>query len=169
MSFGKSNTANKFWPHGAGLGALALAFPALHAEPLRAQTDACALLKVQDVAPLLGGAPTPTATPEGQGCTWVGARPDHKLAVLTYKNRGVPGEAAYSGARHSAQSLEGSKVADESGIGDQAFSGQVSFGAIFVVLKQGRLLQLQYWSGGQGTSEDVAALRPLVKEAVAAF
>jgi hypothetical protein len=45
----------------------------------------------------------------------------------------------------------------------------VSFGAVFVVLKKGRLLQLQYWTGSQGTSQDVAALRPVVQKAVAAF
>ena len=65
--------------------------------------------------------------------------------------------------------MDDAKVSDETGVGDRAFSGQVSFGAIFVVLKQGRLLQLQYWTGNQGTGEDVAALRPLVKKAVAAF
>jgi hypothetical protein len=40
---------------------------------------------------------------------------------------------------------------------------------VFVVLKRGRLLQLQYWTGGKGTSQDVAALRPIVRKAVAAF
>ena len=37
----------------------------------------------------------------------------------------------------------------------------ISFGAVFVVLKQGRLLQLQYWTGKQGTAQDVAALQSL--------
>ena len=73
------------------------------------------------------------------------------------------------GARQGAQAQEGAKVSDETGIGDKAFSSQVSFGAVFMVLKQGRMLQLQYWTGGKGTSQDVAALRPLVKKAVAAF
>jgi hypothetical protein len=141
----------------------------LHAQPLGAQTDACALLKAQDVAPLLGGAPTHTTTPEGQTCTWIGARPDHKLVVLTYKNRGVPGEAAYSGARKGAESGGDTKISDESGLGDQAFSAQVTFGAVFMVLKQGRLLQLQYWTGSPGTTQDVAALKPLAQTAVAAF
>jgi hypothetical protein len=65
--------------------------------------------------------------------------------------------------------MDGAKVSDETGIGDRAFSGEVSFGAIFVVLKQGRLLQLQYWTGSQGTSQDVAALRSVAQKAVAAF
>jgi hypothetical protein len=152
------------------LGAVALAVLMLQPGPLSAQTDACALLKAGDVAPLLGGTPTQTATPEGGACTWIGATAGHKLIVLTYKNMaGVPGEGAFMGARMGAQASEDAKVSDETGIGDKAFSGQVSFGAIFVVLKQGRLLQLQYWTGSQGTSQDVAALRPVVLKAVAAF
>ena len=162
-----SHTAEIVWRRAFILGALAVLM--LHPEPLPAQTDACALLKADDVAPLLGGTPTHTATPEGQACTWIGANAERKLIVLSYKNRGVPGEAAFMGARKSAQADEDTKVSDEPGIGDRAFSGQVSFGAVFVVLKQGRLLQLQYWTGSQGTSQDVAALRPVVQRAVAAF
>jgi hypothetical protein len=169
MNLMKSHTAEIVWRLAFILGALALAVLMLHPEPLLAQTDACALLKADDVAPLLGGTPTHTATPEGQACTWIGASADRKLIVLTYKNMGVPGEAAFMGARKGAQAGENAKVSDETGIGDRAFSGQVSFGALFVVLKQGRLLQLQYWTGGQGTSQDVAALRPVVQKAVAAF
>lgn len=151
------------------LGAIALAFLMLHPEPLPAQTDACALLKADEVAPLLGGTPTHTATPEGQACTWIGAVAGRKLVVLTYKNVGVPGDAAFMGARKGAEASENAKVSDETGIGDRAFSGQVSFGAVFVVLKQGRVLQLQYWTGSQGTTQDVAALRPVVQKAAAAF
>lgn len=164
-----SRTAEIVWPRVFILGALALAVLMLHPEPLPALTDACALLKASDVAPLLGGTPTHTATPEGQACTWIGANAGRKLVVLTYKKGGVPGEAAFMGARKGAQADEDAKVSDEAGIGDQAFSGQVSFGAVFVVLKQGRLLQVQYWTGSQGTSQDVAALRPIVQKAVAAF
>jgi hypothetical protein len=157
-------------PRAAILGAFALIVLILHSGPLPAQTDSCGLLKADDVAPLLGGAPTHKASPEGQACTWTGANAGHKLIVMTYKNRlGVPGEAAFMGARNSAQAMDDAKVSDETGIGDRAFSGEVSFGAIFVVLKQDRLLQLQYWTGSQGTNQDVAALRSVVKKAVAAF
>ncbi len=151
------------------LGALALAVLMLRPQPLPAQTDACALLKAGDVAALLGGTPTSKASPEGRACTWTGAVAERKLLVLTYKNSGVPGEAAFMGAHRGAQAGENAKVSDEAGLGDRAFSVQASFGAVFVVLKQGRLLQLQYWTGGQGTSQDVAALRPIVQKAVAAF
>ena len=133
------------------LGALVLVVLILYSGPLSAQTDACALLKANDVAPLLGGTPTHTAGPEGQVCTWIGANGGQKLIVLAYKNRpGVPSEAAFMGARNGAQGMDDAKVSDEIGLGDRAFSGEVSFGAIFVVLKQGRLLQLQYWNGKPG-------------------
>jgi len=169
MNLMNSHTAEIVWRRAFILGALVLAVLMLLPEPLPAQTDACALLKADDVASLLGGTPTHTARPAGQVCTWIGANAGRKLVVLTYKNTGVPGEAAFMGARKGAEAGENAKVSDETGIGDRAFSGQVSFGAVFVVLKQGRLLQLQYWTGSQGTSQDVAALRPVVQKAVAAF
>jgi hypothetical protein len=53
-----SHTAEIVWPRAFILGALALAVLMLHSELLPAQTDACALLKANDVASLLGGTPT---------------------------------------------------------------------------------------------------------------
>ena len=150
------------------LGVLTLAAWLLAPGPLAAKTDACALLKAADVAPLLGGTPTNTTTPEKMTCTWTGSNAKRKLLILTYKEM-VPGNVMFMGARQGAQGQEGAKVSDESGIGDKAFSVQESFGVVFMVLKQGRVLQLQYWTGGQGTSQDVAALKPVVKKAVAAF
>jgi hypothetical protein len=150
------------------LGVLALAVWMLAPRPLQAKTDACALLKAADVAPLLGGTPTNTSTPEGMTCTWTGSSAKHKLILLTYKEM-VPGNVMFMGARQGAGAGGTAKVSDETGIGDKAFSVQESFGAVFMVLKQGRVLQLQYWTGGQGTSQDVAALRAVVKKAVAAF
>lgn len=150
------------------LGILTLMVWMLVPGQLAAKTDACALLKASDVAPLLGGSPTNTTTPEKMTCTWTGSNAKRKLLILTYKEM-VPGNVMFMGARQGAQSQEGAKVSDENGIGDQAFSSQVSFGAVFMVLKQGRVLQVQYWTGGQGTSQDVAALRAVVKKAVAAF
>jgi hypothetical protein len=150
------------------LGVLILAVWMSAPGQLAAKTDACALLKAADVAPLLGGTPTNTTTPKGMTCTWTGSNAKRKLLILTYEER-VPGGVMFMGARQGAQSQDGAKVSDEPGIGDKAFSVQESFGAVFIVLKQGRMLQLQYWTGGPGTSQDVAALRTVVKKAVAAF
>jgi hypothetical protein len=157
------------WPRVFILGALALVVLMPHPEPLPASTDACGLLKAVDVAPLLGGTPANTPSPEGMVCTWKGADAKRKLLLITYKNKGVPGEFAFMGARQSAQADEGAKLSDETGIGDKAFSVQTSFGGVFIALKQGRMIQLQYWTGAPGTTQDIAALRPVVKKAVAAF
>jgi len=98
-----------------------------------------------------------------------GADPQRKLAVFTYKNAGVPGEMAYMGASKGAESDTGSNVTDENDIGDKAFSGTPSFGAMFVMLKGGRVLQLQFWTGARGTAKDRDALRVIARKAAAAF
>ena len=134
--------------------------------PLSAQADGCALVKAADVAVLLGG--TPAATP-GAGCVWKLPGSNRKLMVITYKNARVPGEMAYTGARKGAERDADSKVIDENGIGDKAFSITPSFGAAFVMLKGGRMLQLQFWTGAQGTAKDRDALRVVARKAIAAF
>lgn len=164
----RSRTASARYP-GVVLLSLLLLSSTLTPHAALAQGGACALLKSADVAPLVGGAPSSKPSSTGQGCSWSGAKPKHKVVVLTYKNQGVPPEMAYMGARRSAEAGGEAKLSDETGIGDKAFSGQVSFGALFVVLKKGRVLQLQYWTGSRGTSQDVDALRPVVRKAVAAF
>ena len=169
-NFMNSHNAKRIRPRVLILGAVVIALAMLHPGTLAAKTDACALLKAADVAPLLGGTPTNTTTPEKMTCTWTGSSAKHKLIIFTYKEM-VPGSVMFMGARQGAQAQanEGAKVNDETGIGDKAFSTQVSFGVVFMVLKQGRVLQLQYWTGTQGTAQDVDALRPVVKKAVAAF
>ncbi len=149
----------------------ALMLPALALTPraLLAQGNACALVKAADAAALLGASPTQKPTPGGMGCTWSSAKGPRRIAVLIYKNQGVPPEMAYMGARRGAEAGDDAKISDETGLGDKAFSGQVSFGVTFVVLKHGRVIQLQYWTGGHGGPKDVAAFRPVVQKAVAAF
>ena len=161
-------TAKIVWRRALLLSTLAISVLMVLAEPLLA-IDAGALLKPENVAPLLGGTPSFTSTPQGMTCTWTGAKAKRKLLVLTYKNSRVPGEFAFMGAQKNAQGKGNNKFSNEAGIGDKAFSVQESFGVVFMVLKNGRLLQLQYWTGGEGTSQDVAELRPVVKKAVAAF
>lgn len=152
------------------LAAFALSTLALVPRPAPAATNASTLLKAAEVAPLVGGSPACKSSPNGTGCTWTGARPRHKVLVLTYPAmKGVPPETIFMGARQQAAAGGDAKPADEAGIGERAFSVQTSFGAVFMTLKQGRLLQLQYHTGVQGTSADVAALRPIMRKAAAAF
>ncbi len=138
------------------------------APPLAAQVDACGLVKASDVAVLLGGAATPTPAPKGTTCAWKTTDPKRRLAVLTYSNR-APGEIIFGGARKGAEADAESKIADESGIGDKAFSITPSFGAVFVMMKSGRVLQLQFVTGSRGTATDRSALRVVARKAVAAF
>jgi hypothetical protein len=130
---------------------------------------ACSLLKAGDVAPLVGAAPVNKPSSTGVACSWSGAKPKHKVIVMTYKNVGAPADVAFMGARRGAETGGDAKVSDEARVGDKAFSVQASFGAAFVVLKHGKMVQLQYWTGAQGTAQDVDALRPVVRKAVAAF
>ena len=151
------------------LAAVALSALALRPLPLFAATNACSLVKAADVTALFGGAATQKPTPGGTSCSWIGADGKHKLAVLEYRNRpGVPADMMYMGARKNAEGEDG-KATDEAGIGDRAFSLPVSFGVVFISMKAGRVIQLQYYTGGHGTAKDVAALRPIVRKAVAAF
>ena len=138
----------------------------LRSQPLSAQADKCGFVKAADVAALLGGPATP-AKP-GSSCAWKVAGSNRKLMVLVYSNQ-IPGAMAFTGARQQAGGDGDTKVKDETGIGDKAFSLTASFGASFIMLKQGRMLQTQFWTGGQGTEKDRDGLRVLARKVVAAF
>lgn len=126
-----------------------------------AQAKGCDLLKPADLTPLLGATITPKAA--GASCSWNGG--GKKVLALVYK---TAGGMMYDHARE-ASAKENKSTADQSGIGDKAFTSIESFGAVIVMLKQGRVLQLQYHTGGAATQEDVEALKALAKKAVAAF
>ena len=142
----------------AGLGA--------GGQPLWAQATPCTFVKAADVALLLGE--TPIATPPGNSCAWKVAGSKRRLLVLTYSNR-MPGEMLYNGAHQSAEKEPESKFMDEAGIGDKAFSMTVPFGAMFMMMKGGRVLQLQFHTYAQGTEKDRDALRLVARKAIAAF
>ena len=127
--------------------------------------DACALLKPADLTTLLGG--TPIATNNRGNCSWTASGSTKKLLVLKYKIAGPGAEMAFAGMRKNI--AKGDKVTDEAGFGDKAFASQASFGVVMMIIKQGRLLQLQYHTGAAGTAKDLNALRPIAKKAVAAF
>jgi hypothetical protein len=149
------------------LGGLVLGPLLFSAQPLRIQSDGCELLKAADLTALLGGAPI--ATPNGGGCSWTAAGSPKKLLSVKLKASGPAAASAFLGARRAAARGGKGTVTDEVGIGDKAFSSLESFGVVMVMLKQGRLLQLQYWTGAAGTAQDLAALRPVAKKASAAF
>ena len=154
------------------VGSLVLGQLLFSAQPLRAQANACALLKPADLTTLLGG--TPIAKPTGSGCGWTAPGRSKKLiaAIITVKLPGVTTEMAYQGAREEAG--KEFAVTDEPGMGEKAFSSLQSFGVVMFILKRGRMLQLQYWTDTkgmdtQGTAKDLAVLRPVAKKAIAAL
>jgi hypothetical protein len=149
------------------LGGLVAASLLLATQPLRAQADACSMLKPAEVTALLGG--TASSTPKPNACIWKAGDEGKKLTVNKLKATGTSAEMAFMGARQGASHGGKTPVTDEPGLGDKAFSSLTSFGVALVVLKQGRVLQMAYYTGGEGTAKDQEALRPVAKQAVAAF
>ncbi len=130
-------------------------------------SDACALLKPGDVTALLGG--TPTASSNVTACRWTSTGSNKKLIVAKI-NMKTPGkiDMAYAGARQNAAQV--GKVSDESGLGDKAFSVVGKSGFIsLMIIKQGRMLQLQYMTEQSGSAKDLGALRTVAKKAVESF
>lgn len=154
------------WVVIALMSTLALTAAPAVAPTLRAQASTCTLLKDADVVPLLG--PAPTRKDLTGNCTWKSADGKRKIYILKYRFSGPPAKAAFPRMKQAAAS-GGEKVISESGAGDDAFSSLTSFGVAYVLIKGGRLLQVQYWLGQKGTAADVAALRPLAKKAAAAY
>ena len=147
-------------------GGLALGLLLFSTQPLRAESDGCALLQPADLTTLLGG--TSIAKPNAGGCIWTASGNTRKLVALKYRATGPAAEMAFAGARGNA-GKDGTVITDESGLGDKAFASLPSFGVALVMLKKGRLLQLQYLTGAAGTAKDLEALRPVAKKAIAAF
>jgi hypothetical protein len=142
-----------------------LALLLFSAQPLHAQADACGMLKPAELTALLG--PSPTPTPHPNSCLWKGADGTHKLSLAKMKATGARAEMAFMGAHQNAGGS--GTVSDEAGLGAKAFATLTSIGVALTVLKQGRLMQMQYYTGGQGTPKDLDTLRPVAKKAVAAF
>jgi hypothetical protein len=92
-----------------------------------------------------------------------------KLTVAAMKATGPAAEMAFTGARQGAAKGGAGTVIDLAGTGDKAFASLESFGVAVVVLKGGRVLQMQFWAGAAGTPKDVEAVRPVAKKAAAAF
>lgn len=161
-----AHRAARSWVVVALTSTLALTAALAVAPALGAQASTCTLLKDADVVPLLG--PTPTRTELTGNCTWKSADGKRKIYILKYKFSGPPAKAAFPRMKTAAAS-GGAKVISESGAGDDAFSSLTSFGVAYVVIKGGRLLQVQYWPGQKGTAADAAAMRPLAKKAAAAY
>jgi len=141
----------------------ASAFSSTVATPV---AEACALLKAADLKPLFGR--KPVAKGNESSCLWTASGSKKNLTVVTYKKIvGAPTDIGFESALRSA--VKRGQVNNEHGLGDKAFASIEPSGVTLVILKQGRLLQLQYRTEAAGTTKDIEALRPLAKKALVAY
>lgn len=148
------------------LGGIVVGLLLFSARPLLAASEGCALLKPADLTALLGG--TPIAKPTAGACNWTVPGTSRKLVATRLKATGNIAKMEFAAVRNGA--VKGGKVVtDVAGLGDKAFASHESFGVVLMILKQGRVLQLQYWTGAAGAAKDLNALRPIAKKAIAAF
>lgn len=159
----------KFQPASILFGAmLTLTTLAVHAEPATppaANSGSCALLKPDDLKTLLGS--SPVSQPKNGNCTWTVSGSPNKLIAAKYPETGMAAEMAYSAAQKSA--AKGGTVVNVQGVGDRAFARLNKSGVLLVTIKQGKLLQLLYSAGAEGTQKDLDTLQPIAIKAIAAF
>jgi hypothetical protein len=139
----------------------------LSATPGQAAPSACALLQPSELNALLGG--VAVAAPSGGSCKWSAPGSARKVMAVRLKASGPGAEMAYQGARSNAGKEPQARVTDLAGVGDKAFAAQTSFGVALFTMKDGRILQLQYWTNARGTAKDVEALKPVAAKAAAAL
>lgn len=148
-----------------GFGAmLMLSTLSVHAEN-SPKADSCALLNPDDLSSLLGG--TATGKPKGDICNWTASGSTASLTTIKYPRTGMDAEMSFASARKNAAS--GGPITDETGLGDKAFARLGATGVVLVIIKQGRLFQMQYKTGAAGTAKDLDALRPVAKKAVEVY
>jgi hypothetical protein len=138
--------------------------------PASSASKACGLLTPADVKPLLGAAKQPKPIEAVNGCTWGGAGsgPPNNFALM------ITAPASSTAAEYQqikAMELKNhpDRVSKEPGLGGEAFGEITSYGARIVVLKGGRMLQIQFTTGKKGTAAQLDALRAVAKKATAAF
>jgi hypothetical protein len=136
-----------------------------------AQNNLCRLLANADVAPLIGAAQPGKPDASGATCMWgdMGGVGGKVGVMIQTPPLGARADAAFKANRDRALKNAPAQTKDEPGIGEQAFSQLTSYGAQIMVLKMGRVLQLQYSTSKRGTAADLAALRGVAKKAIVAF
>jgi hypothetical protein len=146
-------------------GAALLAFGASTAFALGGPCD---LLKLPDLTGLLGPAAAVQSSNKSI-CLYVDKDAKPSSYPRTTSVQIVPPlpEMAIAMMRKKVES-EG-KVADESGLGDKAFSVITSAGVMVFAFKGGQALQLVYLSGKPGKAAELEALRQLTRKAYAAL
>jgi hypothetical protein len=134
-----------------------------------AHYDACKLLTVADVTPILGDGATQQLTQGGQNCEFRSADKKHKLFVRTPESTRTEPEVSFKNYRTGPHNNY--KMADEKDLGDEAVSAITPGGVEIMALKQHRILYIQDYAGygTKGSAEMLDKLRPIAKKAADAF
>ena len=134
-----------------------------------AHYDACKLLTIADVTPILGDGATQQLTQGGQNCEFRSADKKHKLFVRTPESTRTEPEVTFKNYRTGPH--HDYKIADEKDLGDEAVSAITPSGVEIMALKQHRILYIQDYAGygTKGSSDMLDKLRPIAKKAAAAF
>jgi len=135
------------------------------APPTEGLPDACALLQPGDLKSLLGG--TPSAESKPGSCIWAVSGNTNKFVANISPQTGMSAEMTFARARKVATKDAG--FSNETNLGDSAFSRLAPFGAVMLIIKQGKMLQLQYRTEAAGTDKDRDALRAVAQKAIATF
>ncbi|HEV7706503.1 MAG TPA: hypothetical protein VGO46_19595 [Gemmatimonadaceae bacterium] len=134
-----------------------------------AHYDACKLLSIADVTPILGDGATQELTQGGQNCEFRSADKKQKLFVRTPESTRTEPEVTFKNYRDGPH--HNYTIADEKDLGDEAVSAITPAGVEIMALKQHRILYIQDYGpyGSKGTSESLNKLRPIAKKAASAF
>jgi len=134
-----------------------------------AHYDACKLLSIADVTPILGDGATQQLTQGGQNCEFRSADKKKKLFVRTPESTRTEPEVTFKNYRTGPH--HDYTIADEKDLGDEAVSAITPSGVEIMALKQHRILYIQDYGayGSKGTSEMLNTLRPIAKKAASAF
>jgi hypothetical protein len=134
-----------------------------------AHYDACKLLQLADVTPIMGDGATEELTQGGQTCTFRSADKKRKLFVRTPESTRTPADVSFKNYRTGPH--HNYTIADEKGLGDEAVSAITPMGVEIMALKQNRILYIQDYPGygSKGTAEMLNQLRPIAKKAADAF
>jgi hypothetical protein len=134
-----------------------------------AHYDACKLLSVADVTPILGDGATQELTQGGQNCEFRSADKKRKVFVRTPESTRTEPEVTFknykTGPHHDYT------IADEKDLGDEAVSALTPSGVEIMALKQHRILYIQDFGpyGSKGSADMLNTLRPIAKKAAGAF
>ncbi|HMI57770.1 MAG TPA: hypothetical protein VK511_06965, partial [Gemmatimonadaceae bacterium] len=106
-----------------------------------AHYDACKLLSIADVTPILGDGATEQLTQGGQNCEFRSADKKEKLFVRTPESTRTEPEVTFKNYRTGPH--HNYTIADEKDLGDEAVSAITPSGVEIMALKQHRILYIQ--------------------------